>query len=95
MFPIKRTIFLCTVTLVKNMVHLIGNIYTYGEFFKEFFDVPILLRIFLQNFVSILLMTYLCQEVIDVFFEEFSDVFFLHNVLTSFLRHSFDKFLDP
>ena len=26
MFPIKRTVFLCTVTLVKNMVRLIGNI---------------------------------------------------------------------
>ena len=26
MFPIKRTVCLCTVTLVKNTVHLIGNI---------------------------------------------------------------------
>ena len=26
MFPIKRTVFLCTVTLVKNTVRLIGNI---------------------------------------------------------------------
>ena len=26
MFPIKRTVFLCAVTLVKNTVHLIGNI---------------------------------------------------------------------
>ena len=25
-FPIKRTVFLCTVTLVKNTVRLIGNI---------------------------------------------------------------------
>ena len=25
MFPIKRTVFLCTVTLVKNTVRLIGN----------------------------------------------------------------------
>ena len=26
MFPIKHTVFLCTETLVKNMVRLIGNI---------------------------------------------------------------------
>jgi hypothetical protein len=26
MFPIKRTVFLCTETLVKNTVRLIGNI---------------------------------------------------------------------
>ena len=26
MFPIKRTVFLCTVTLLKNTVHLIGDI---------------------------------------------------------------------
>ena len=25
LFPIKRTVFLCTVTLVKNTVRLIGN----------------------------------------------------------------------
>ena len=30
MFPIKRTVFLCTVTVHKNTVHLIGNIeYSY------------------------------------------------------------------
>ena len=26
LFPIKRTVFLCTVTVHKNMVRLIGNI---------------------------------------------------------------------
>ena len=30
MFPIKRTIFLCTETLVKNTVRLIGNIEYYS-----------------------------------------------------------------
>ena len=31
MFPIKRTVFFCTATLVKNTVHLIGNI----EYYKD------------------------------------------------------------
>ena len=32
MFPIKRTVFLCTVTVLKNTVRLIGNIGSFEEF---------------------------------------------------------------
>ena len=36
MFPIKRTVFLCTVTLVKNTVRLIGNIQGAPYVFERF-----------------------------------------------------------